>query len=338
MRKRSLLRPFTVAVLLTVLTALPGRSQPAAVKLPDWAKAPPNWKQKTLGGVQIWSDQEVFHQWRIQRNDVTGHFRLLDGDDRRHAWGALDHCRDKLDRLRRDRQLPPMDGTAVIVMHGLLHGHSSMRKIARYLDDYSAYEVLNISYASTRRDIAGHARSLGSVVASLEGIDRIHFVAHSMGNLVIRHYLADQLDRETGRLRDTRIGRVVMLGPPNDGAQLAKRYGNNALYEWVAGDAGRQLGENWEQLQQQLATPPGQFAIIAGGWDDKRLSNPLISGADDLVVRVEETRLAGAHDFAVLPVVHMIMMNDPTVQRYTLSFLQHGYFVAEDQRKPIPKL
>ena len=53
------------------------------------------------------------------------------------------------------------------------------------------------------------------------------------------------------------------------------------------------------------------------------------------MVTVESTRLAGAADFAVLPVLHTIMMDDATVQEYTLRFLRHGYFVSEAERHPI---
>ena len=54
-----------------------------------------------------------------------------------------------------------------------------------------------------------------------------------------------------------------------------------------------------------------------------------------MVVSVESTRLAGAADFAVLPVLHTVMMDDPRVQQYTLRFLSQGYFVSEDDRHPI---
>ena len=41
-----------------------------------------------------------------------------------------------------------------------------------------------------------HARSLESVVRSLEGITEINFVAHSLGNLVVRHWLKDRANAD----------------------------------------------------------------------------------------------------------------------------------------------
>jgi hypothetical protein len=55
---------------------------------------------QTLGGRQFWGDVQFFRGWRIQRNIFTGHYRLLDEHDFRHAWGTLDECRAKLEQVR----------------------------------------------------------------------------------------------------------------------------------------------------------------------------------------------------------------------------------------------
>ena len=105
----------------------------------------------------------------------------------------------------------------------------------------------------------------------------------------------------------------------------------------LAGKSGDQLASRWEQLQAKLAIPTCEFGIIAGGRGKDAGRNPLIRGDDDFIVRVEETRLAGAADFAVLPVWHAFRMNDSRVQQYTKQFIETGYFVAADQRNPIPR-
>ena len=64
---------------------------------------------------QFWGDVHIFHEWRIQRNVCSGHYRLLDAEDHRHASGTLPVCRVKLDEIRKSRKLPPMSGKAVIV-------------------------------------------------------------------------------------------------------------------------------------------------------------------------------------------------------------------------------
>jgi hypothetical protein len=81
--------------------------------------------------------------------------------------------------------------------------------------------------------------------------------------------------------------------------------------------------------------PDRPFGIIAGGRDVNNYSNPLLAGPDDLLLSVDETRLPGATDFAVMPVYHATMMKQPEVMEATLRFLQHGYFFSETKRCPI---
>jgi pimeloyl-ACP methyl ester carboxylesterase len=289
----------------------------------------------TLGGKQFWADELFFHDWHIQRNVFTGHYRLLDGYHLRHAWGTFEECRGKLERIKTDRGLPAMRGPAVIVLHGLFRTPTSMNKISRFLRE-QGYTVFNVSYPTTRGSVAEHARSLARIIENLDGIDELNFVGHSLGNLVVRHYLADHTHPEDGLRPDARIKRIVMLGAPNQGAQIAEALGSVGLFHAVAGASGSQLAREWDSLKANLATPECEFGILAGGRSTEKGFNPLLTGDNDLVVSVDSTRLAGAADFAVLPVIHSLMMNDRTVMEYTLRFLRHGYFISAEARRPIP--
>jgi len=290
----------------------------------------------TLGGKQLWSDELVFRDWRIQRHVVTGHYRLLDDENHRRTWGTFDQCREKLDALKQKLDLPPVGGKVVIVLHGMVRSRSSMTGLCKYLAQHGDYTVLNVSYASTRSTVDVHAASLAHVVANLDAeVGEINFVAHSLGNLIIRRYLADCYRHKRGLSPDPRISRIVMLAPPNTGARIAELFEHVKIMEWVWGDSAVELAERGDELQRELATPKCQFGIIAGGQGDQEGRTRFLEGDDDLVVRVEETKLAGARDFAVLPVFHGWIMNDPMVREYTLRFLEHGHFISETDRQPI---
>ena len=280
----------------------------------------------TLGGKQFWADEMFFHAWRIQRNVVSGHCRLLDGNNIRHAWGTFDHCLDKLTDIRRKRDLPPMDGPALVLLHGLFRTRSSMSPLAKYAKKNGQYATFNVAYPSTRRHIADHAKALAKIIENLHGIDRIDLVGHSMGNIVIRRYLADQTDDSTGRKPDPRIKRVVMLGPPNHGSIIANALKDNSLFTAVTGKPGQELGREWVWLETDLATPRCEFGIIAGGLGNQVGFNPALPGDNDGVVTVSSARLDGATDFVLLPVLHSIMPSDRKVQAQTLRFLQTGRF------------
>jgi hypothetical protein len=98
-----------------------------------------------------------------------------------------------------------------------------------------------------------------------------------------------------------------------------------------------QLGKNWKDLEPRLATPPGEFGIIAGGYGNSLGLNPLVPGDDDGRISVEETRLGGASDFLVVKAVHELIVFDRSVFEYTQRFLASGHFVSADKKQAIEK-
>jgi pimeloyl-ACP methyl ester carboxylesterase len=324
-------RTFTTGLVALVsgLGGLRLRAQEAVAALP-------NVKFPTLGGKQCWADLHFFHEWRIQRDALTGHHRLLNPTDKREAWGTFDACQAKLSEIRREQALPDMHGKAVVILHGLGRSRSAMTAIARMLQTKGGFQVFNVGYPTLLGSVGDHAKTLDCVIKSLEGIDEIHFVCHSLGNLVVRRWLFDTTDEATGKPREhRRLGRMVMLGPPNHRPELAEKVGRLDLAMAIGGKAFRELAEGWEVLAPTLMTPPLEFGILAGGRGDEGGYNPLVPGDDDMIVSVQSTRLAGACDFRVLPVVHTFMMNDATVQQHVLQFLNRGYFESKPLRQPI---
>ncbi len=329
---RQTMRPILLMWMLLATLAWSGTGRAEEPEAPA-----ANVEGPTFGGMQFWTDELIFHGWRIQRHTWTTHYRLLDDQDYRRAWGSFDHCRQRLEVFKQELKLPPLQGKVVVVLHGLIRSRQSMAGIGEYLQRHGEYTALNFSYASTRNELQQHADSLASVVAHLgPEVTEINFVAHSLGNLVIRHYLGDQTKLDQDQVPDPRIKRIVMLAPPNNGAAFARKFADNGIFQAIWGKSGGELANQWETLQPRLATPSSEFAIIAGGKGEAAGNNPLLAGDDDFVVSVEETRLPGAHDFIVVPALHGLIMDDPLVREYTLRFLWHGYLVSADERQPIP--
>ena len=108
------------------------------------------------------------------------------------------------------------------------------------------------------------------------------------------------------------------------------------MFRLIAGSSGKELGAKWNTLHERLVTPRFEFAIIAGGKGDEKGYNPLLTGDDDLIVRVEETKLSGAADFAVIPAVHTYLMNRRESKEMALRFLQTGYLRTAEEQQSIP--
>jgi hypothetical protein len=296
-----------------------------------------NLMNQTAGGKQFWADVWFFHDWRIQCHALTGHYRLLDGSNRRHASGTYEACRDKMDEIRKRDKLPPMEGKAIVVLHGLFRTRSSMASLTSSLSKSGAYNVFCVGYPTTRGSVEQHARSLDNVVRSLEGISEINFIAHSLGNLVVRHWLHDFAAAERTLPQGQAFGRMVMLAAPNRQPKLATILVRGSVANFVAGPAAEAMATGWEKLEPKLATPHFEFGVLAGGQGDGKGFNPLLPGDDDGVVTVESTRLPGARDFRLLPVLHSFFMNDKRVHEYAIRFFEHGHFETAESRQPIEK-
>jgi len=301
---------------------------------PDQREENYNLQLATLGGTQFWTDLRVVGQWRVQRNSYFGHCRLLDHENERQAWGSEQECSKVLDQKIADGIVHPYKGKVVILLHGLVRTWKSMEPMAVHLRK-QGYQCVLFRYASSRNDVGTHSLCLRRVIEGLgPEVTEINFVAHSLGNIVIRHYVGD-CQRDPVRVVNPAIHRMVMIGPPNQGSRMARLLSNTLAFKVVAGAAGLQLSGDWKSLESKLATPEFEFGIIAGGLGDGTPNNILLPGKDDFTVAVDETRLVGARDFYVDQLFHSTMMAQPSVLERTTRFLKHGYFISKDDRRPL---
>ena len=99
----------------------------------------------------------------------------------------------------------------------------------------AGFVTLNLDYASRRKALEALAEDVHPAIQRFaDRIDgSVHFVCHSMGGLLARVYIA--------RHRPKRLGRVVMLGTPNSGSEIADRLKNFGAYRAFFGPAGQQL-------------------------------------------------------------------------------------------------
>lgn len=290
------------------------------------ASTRPNVKIKTLGGVQFWGDVAFYHGWHIQKNVFTGHYRLLDADDVRHAWGTREECEGQLQIIREQAKLPPLPRTAVVLLHGLGRSDKSVARLKRHMEK-AGYYTIAMNYPSLRASVQENAEHLHEVLQSLEGVEKVHLVGFSMGGIVVRQCLAAH--------DEPRLGRVVLIGTPNKGAELATLMKDWWAFKTLIGPAGQELATAPHGLAPKLPAPRCEFGVIAGcrGTDDGY--NPLIPGDNDGTVSLETTRLEGASDFFTIRGIHQVLLTTPAVHSATVHFLENGRFSNERDPEPI---
>lgn len=218
----------------------------------------------------------------------------------------------------RPEEYPAGKGTVVFLLHGLANGPIAMKALEREAKRRD-YTVINWGYKTRNRSIDEIASKLREVVEPHEATaDRIHFVGHSMGGLVIRRLL--------DHYKPKNLGRVVMIGTPNQGADIAERVGDWKLFHFLYGQTGQDLRTSGTATARVAGIPCCEFGVIAGGTGTRFGLNPLIPGDDDGLVTVESTRIPGMADWIRVPHGHGYMQIMPQTVRNTFLFLETGRF------------
>jgi pimeloyl-ACP methyl ester carboxylesterase len=205
----------------------------------------------------------------------------------------------------------------VIYVHGLwMNGTDGLVLRRRLARDFGlkthAFRYRSVS--GSMSEIAVRLRDF----ARRTGAERVHFVGHSLGGLVIYRMFQDCLDVPPGR--------VVFLGVPAvcSGAArgVQKRLGRGSailgrcIAEELLSDRSRRWSFAGHELGIVAGTRPMGLGRLFASFDCE----------SDGTVGVSETRIEGASDFVTVPTGHMGLVMSAKVARETGNFLRSGRF------------
>jgi pimeloyl-ACP methyl ester carboxylesterase len=207
----------------------------------------------------------------------------------------------------------------VILVHGLMSSPRAMKKIGNELSR-NGYTVLYFGYDSRTASIDEVSSDLGRTIREEvpDTCPALHFVAHSLGSLVVRHYLSKN--------SVTNIGRFVMVAPPNQGSVWGRTLVKNIpALRYLLGPSVDEI--QYSGRYRPPTPPPCEFGIISGGTGRSRGLNPLIPGDNDATVAVSETLLEGMKDHVIVNSQHTLLLFNKRVIDNIISFLATGKFI-----------
>lgn len=200
-----------------------------------------------------------------------------------------------------------------ILVHGLWMPAAVMAPLAARLQAEGLRCHL-FSYPSRERPLDAHAERLARFARD---VGLAHFVGHSLGGLLVLHALE--------RHRAMAAGKVLLLGSPVRGNIAGRRLARQGWGRWMLGTTL----PLWQEGRSARWTRPEPLGVIAGSLSVGlgRLFGAL-PGANDGVVRVEETAVEGMRERIVLRVSHSAMLLSARVGEQVVSFLRDARFTA----------
>lgn len=212
----------------------------------------------------------------------------------------------------------------VIILHGLGRSAWSMISINDALQN-EGYTVWNKTYPSRSASIEVLASThiqKGINHCRKKQTERIHFVTHSMGGILIRQFLSETVIEE--------LGNIVMISPPNKGSEIIDEFMHFALFRWVIGPAGLQLGVGDKSVPRHLSPIlPTTVGVITGNVSKDPWFSEYLPGEDDGKVTVESAKLSKMADFRVYPLSHTYIIHNASVVSDVIEFIHFGHFTKE---------
>ncbi|MCG6170157.1 MULTISPECIES: esterase/lipase family protein [Leptospira] len=208
----------------------------------------------------------------------------------------------------------------VILIHGFLRSSKQLKNMGDYLTDNNLL-VFYVDYPSRSNTIQEVSKSYLSPIVQnncISKFNKIHFVTHSAGGIVLRHFLKEN--------KIKRLGRVVMLAPPNKGSEIADFLSGYNFVNTLLGPILMQLKTDNSSFVNNIGTPNFELGIIMGDSSNDPISSMIIPGDDDGKVSIENSKLNSMKEFLLVDRTHTFIMDGVEVQKATLQFIKTGTF------------
>lgn len=156
------------------------------------------------------------------------------------------------------------------------------------------------------------------ILPGLPGDEKIHFVGHSTGGLVIRSILAYPGIRN-------KAGRCVLIATPNYGSELADLAARcSEIFTDLFGTLKSIQREKVKDLEPLVGLEV-EIGAIAGNNSNLALGR-LLEGENDGRVTVKSVKIEGLKDFLVLPFGHKDIHKQEITAQLVSRFLSSGSF------------
>lgn len=204
----------------------------------------------------------------------------------------------------------------VVLTHGIASSRFFLSPLARRLRRVGfqtrlyGYPSLWWSNRSFGKKLAAMLRRVGP------RYDRIHLVVHSMGGIVTRCALEEELPAN--------LGRIVQIAPPNRGSHAATRaahYNGSPLWNALVVAPHRWLAPSLIELRDTPDSFVNQLGPLPKG-----VEVGVLAASEDRVLHLEQTHIEGQRDHRTVSGWHTGILWTRETAEMTKRFLKTGSF------------
>lgn len=209
----------------------------------------------------------------------------------------------------------------VYIIHGWANSKTILRRIHKDVSKVG-FVTENYAFPALMVDLDSLGIQLCRDVKN-DNYDSVSFVTHSMGALIFRNML-----KYSGKDPDfPYIYRVVMIAPPNQGADIADHFDSKEGLQKILGPNVRKMQTDSNSYANQLPVPINcEIGIIIGARGKRIGYNPLINGDNDGLLKPEHTLLGNEKDTITLKLDHLAIVKRRKSRKQVIQFLKEGEF------------
>tara|TARA_B100001964_G_scaffold27487_1_gene27568 strand:- start:147 stop:773 length:627 start_codon:yes stop_codon:yes gene_type:complete len=190
----------------------------------------------------------------------------------------------------------------------------------------AGYLTRRFSYPSVHRNLAENTNLLHQFLTEIHDRE-VHFVAHSLGGLLVRNLLNTYPSDVQGR--------VVTLGTPHQGSLVARAMSRSWIGSMLLGKALPSLSTKIPAGQEFFESDSSEFNSLEFGCiaGNRPLGMGMLLASvtkpHDGAVQLTETKFDQMTDYRVVPSNHMGLLFSRQVAEEVIQFLKAGCFLPE---------
>lgn len=178
-----------------------------------------------------------------------------------------------------------------------------------------------VNYPSTQKGIGGHVRQLEFFLNHLEDVEKVSFVTHGIGNIILRALLTLNSDWR----QRMKMGRIVEVQPLNHGSRLLAKLSRNQLFDFILGPVAGEVSPGKIEQLPQLPKEYEVGIILSESWKSK-LAEMLTGTKMPRIDPEQEKRTTGAKEVIEVRNFKCNIFKNPELCQGIVRFLKDGRF------------